>query len=77
MNTPEGSTNLISLALLAKIHVVRDEKTYALTGLEVHLYIRKSKSQLCSPRPAMHRGWQGTRLEKRFCVGDDVRFHAS
>ena len=46
MNTPECSANLITLALLAKFHIITGGYTYTLTGLKVHLYITESTGQL-------------------------------
>ena len=46
MNTPECSTNLVTLALLAKFHIIAVGYTYTLTGLKMHLYNTESKGQL-------------------------------
>ena len=45
MNTPEGSTNLVTLAISAKIHVDRHRFTHTLASLEVDLYVTKSEGQ--------------------------------
>lgn len=76
MNAPESSTNLVTLAVSALIRVVGDAQTYALTGLEMHLYIRKGKGQLCGLQPAEERVNGQGRVWK-IVVWGDVQFHAS
>ena len=56
MNTPEGSTDLVTLDLSARVHLKRDEGTYALTSLEMHLYIGRSEGQLCGLPTAERKG---------------------
>ena len=74
MNTPEGSTNLVTLDKSAKVNVTGDEETYALTGLEMYLYIRKSQGQLCGLQMAEGRGNGQGRVWKIILHGRTYNF---
>ena len=44
LNTPESSTDLVTLGLSVKLPGTADNRTYTLTGLEMHLYTEKKSA---------------------------------
>lgn len=56
INTPESSANLVTLALSGKISRCQTRSTYTLTGLEMHLDVKKSEDQPCCRQIVKGRG---------------------
>lgn len=74
MDTPEGSTDLVTLDSSVPRQVVQENMTYALSCLEMHLFNR-NKSAISSF--GVVGGYAGDALEKSLGKTKHLQFHAS